>query len=329
MSPWSGSGSFSRTNTVHTGATVWEQDRLNGDKIIATRHDSHDQDLADGIAGCLARNGENAPSADLPMGTYKHLNVGAAAARTQYAQTAQVQDSSFVWAGSATGSSSAYAITMTPAIAAYAAGQRFAFVANHANTGATTLNVNTLGAKSVKLGDGSTALSASQIANGSVVEVVYDGTNFRLLNTVPGAGTTGSVLTYLGAVVAVGAAGPGSLINSGGVVTDTTISGLSVAVTLAANETLVLVSLVPFSISTSTASVNIRHWRDSSRCTIDTYAQGTDAINGVGGQNHTLTLVSYDTPGAGSFTYTTKWSNTANTVYSSYPALMVFRVKSS
>jgi hypothetical protein len=60
---WNGSGAFSRTNGTHTGSTVWTQDKDAGTKIVSNRHDTHDQDLADGINACIAKNGENAMTA--------------------------------------------------------------------------------------------------------------------------------------------------------------------------------------------------------------------------------------------------------------------------
>ena len=70
------------------------------------------------------------------------------------------------------------------AITAYAAGQRFSFVASATNTSAVTLNINGIGAKSVTK-DGATALAAGDIASGAVCVVVYDGTQFQLVSTKP------------------------------------------------------------------------------------------------------------------------------------------------
>ena len=73
---WDGSGNFTRTNGDNTGSTTWQRDKADGDRISASRHDSHDQDLADGIAACLAKNGENAMTADLDMGGNDIINYG-------------------------------------------------------------------------------------------------------------------------------------------------------------------------------------------------------------------------------------------------------------
>lgn len=72
---WS-SGTFSRTNGVYSGANVWTNDLAASIKIVASRHDTHDKDLADGINACLHKGGENAATANLSMGGYKWTNVG-------------------------------------------------------------------------------------------------------------------------------------------------------------------------------------------------------------------------------------------------------------
>src|SRR5574343_558915 len=48
------------------------------------------------------------------------------------------------------GSGNAYTLSPNRTISAYAAGVGFVFMANHANTGAATLNVSSLGAKDIR-----------------------------------------------------------------------------------------------------------------------------------------------------------------------------------
>lgn len=87
------------------------------------------------------------------------------------------------------GGTDAYAITITPAITAYATGQIFTFKANTANTGAATLNVSGIGAKTIVRSDGSSALVTGDIIAGEIVQVIYDGTNLRMFKTI-GLGLT-------------------------------------------------------------------------------------------------------------------------------------------
>lgn len=76
------------------------------------------------------------------------------------------------FAASSTGTD-AYAITPTPAVSAYADGQDFTFEADVANTGAATLNVSALGAKTIKK-YGNKDLESSDVVAGSIVKVTYD-----------------------------------------------------------------------------------------------------------------------------------------------------------
>lgn len=102
-----------------------------------------------------------------------------------------VQDSKYTYAADAEASDT-YVITLTPAPAAYATGQVFSFKANTANTGAATLNVNALGAKTIKkLHDQD--LATGDIEAGQIVLVVYDGTNFQMLSQLASAAAGGTL----------------------------------------------------------------------------------------------------------------------------------------
>ncbi|MFA6916993.1 MAG: hypothetical protein WC222_11390 [Parachlamydiales bacterium] len=82
-----------------------------------------------------------------------------------------------------TEASDTYVITLTPAITAYVAGMYICFKANTVNTGAATINVNGLGAKTI-VKQVSTALVDGDILAGMLCMIVYDGTNFVLINPV-------------------------------------------------------------------------------------------------------------------------------------------------
>jgi len=93
--------------------------------------------------------------------------------------------SEVVFGGVSTGAANAYAITNNPvyptALSAYRTGQIYTFLANHSNTGASTLNVDGQGAKAITK-DVATPLIANDILSGQVVSVLYDGTRFQLLS---------------------------------------------------------------------------------------------------------------------------------------------------
>lgn len=109
------------------------------------------------------------------------------------AQISQIQNQSAIYAAD-TGTTNAYAITLSPAPTAYQAGQCFAFRAASTNTASATINVNGLGAKTLyKLG-GTQTLSAGDVVSGQIVNIEFDGTNFQVtspLGSVPSVDING------------------------------------------------------------------------------------------------------------------------------------------
>jgi hypothetical protein len=81
------------------------------------------------------------------------------------------------------GANDTYVITLSPVPTSYTNGMVVHFKANTANTGAATLNVNSLGAKTIVKGV-NTTLDDSDILASQFVTVIYDGTNFVLQNPV-------------------------------------------------------------------------------------------------------------------------------------------------
>lgn len=83
-----------------------------------------------------------------------------------------------------------YAITLSPAPAAYITNAHYRFIAGTANTGACTININSLGAKTIKKAAGgiTTDLADNDIRSGQAVDLVYDGTNMQMQSTLGNAG---------------------------------------------------------------------------------------------------------------------------------------------
>ena len=94
------------------------------------------------------------------------------------------------------GVTGAYAITLNPVPAAYVTGMMLNFKANTANTGTASLNVNTLGAKTILKAHDQT-LATGDIEAGQIVTVVYDGTNFQMQSQTAIDLPTGAANTVL------------------------------------------------------------------------------------------------------------------------------------
>lgn len=143
---------------------------------------SHDMTLDAAVpAGSLTILADNAQSAMLAMIA---AHEAKADPHTQYATKAGVQAQTYT-AFTTAGVAPTFTLTASPAIAAYAAGQRFRVKFGAAGSGADTLNVNALGAKSLKQYDASGAKVAAVIAANQLVDVEYDGADFILLDPLP------------------------------------------------------------------------------------------------------------------------------------------------
>lgn len=81
------------------------------------------------------------------------------------------------------GSNDTYVISLSPSPGAYTTGMIIFFKANTVNTGAASINVNGLGAKTI-VKRVSTALANGDIPALSFKMIIYDGTNFVLINPV-------------------------------------------------------------------------------------------------------------------------------------------------
>ena len=173
-------GTYTRTNGTNSGANLWVADRDAGTKITAVNHDLHDEDIATALSSCLLKDGTQTVTANIPMATYKFTGLGAGSAATDSANLGQVQAGAFGNTLADTGAENAYVITPAPAITAFAAGQRFSFIAANASTGASTVNVSGLGTKAIEYQ--SVALTGAEIKATSTIVIEYDGTAFQMVS---------------------------------------------------------------------------------------------------------------------------------------------------
>lgn len=182
---FNGSGSYS--------APASSFPAVSGAVIDSTKYNTVVNDIASALSTCVTKDGQSTITSNQPMSGYKHTGVANAAARTDYAALGQVQDSTSTWGGTAAGTANAITFTLTPAIAAYAAGQSFTYKSGaSANTTAMTANVNAVGAKAIQK-NGAALASGDHPAN-SWFRITYDGAAFQLEQL---AGTSADVTAAL------------------------------------------------------------------------------------------------------------------------------------
>lgn len=113
---WS-SGTYTKGNSATGG---WTGDAAGGIGIEAGRHDTQDNDFATGINTCLTKDGQNTPTANLPMGGFKHTGAGDASASNEYMAFGQITNgSTTVNVGSITGAALTVNNTGITSIASY------------------------------------------------------------------------------------------------------------------------------------------------------------------------------------------------------------------
>ncbi len=185
-----GSGTYSLPagNPVVTGTTIsstWANNTLN--------------DIATALTQSIASDGQTTPTANLPMGTFKLTGLGVGSAADDSLTMRQTQYGAMVLLGSITGTNTITGALLPP-IPAYATGQTFRFVPANTNTGATTINIDTVGAKNIFCGGA--ACVGGELRQNVPVEIFYDGTQFNIIGpgftwSSPGAigGTTPSSVT--------------------------------------------------------------------------------------------------------------------------------------
>jgi len=193
---WSG-GTYTRSDGVFTGTSIWQSNRDAGTKIVADRHDTHDQDLATGINSCINKDGSNAMTGAMNMGSQKISSLADGTAHTDGINAGQIQDGGLIFQSNDTGSANAYAIALTPAVTAYVAGQVFHFKAGNTNTGASTLNVNALGTKNIKKRNDQDP-AAGDIEEDAIISVIYDGTSFQMISQLGTSAGSMSSFTLTG-----------------------------------------------------------------------------------------------------------------------------------
>ena len=263
---FNGSGTFVINSTGQPVVT--------GTVISSSAFNALTADLATGLTTTLTKDGQTTPTANIPMGTFKITGMGAGTSSTDAVNLSQLQNSTGTFL-TVTGTDT-IAGTVSPSLTAYAVGQIFAFVAAATNTGAVTINISSLGAKSItRLG--ATALVAGDLIINSVAFIVYDGTQFQLLNpnTFTNLKVSGTltVAAYTETITASGTVGSTATlsITLGTVLTATLTSATACTFTMptaTAGKSFVLLLKQPASGSATTATFTGVKWNSGGAPTI-------------------------------------------------------------
>jgi len=177
--PYNGSGTY----TLPAGSIV-----ADGTTADATDHNTPLQDIETALSSLILANGAKAFSANQSVGGYKFTSLAAGSAASDSANLGQVQSAIVQHATAVGGTADAITATFTPPFTAYTANMKIRWTSGGANTVTDpTINVDGLGAKTIKQGAGSALAAGNLGASGAIHEAVYDGTDFILLNPLASA----------------------------------------------------------------------------------------------------------------------------------------------
>lgn len=154
----------------------------------APQHFQFLKEYIDGIAISGSPNASTTAKGIVEEATQAEVDAGTAAGGTAarlFVNPTTVRAKKFNDYVVDTGVANTYAIAPSPAITAYAAGQVFVWKAVNANTAASTLNVNSLGAVAIKSAVGG-ALIGGEITANSIIMVVHNGTDFNVVTSIGG-----------------------------------------------------------------------------------------------------------------------------------------------
>lgn len=173
--PRDGTGGFTRT-TAYSPNTL----------IDANEHNVEMDDVAAQISNSVAVDGQSTMTGDLKMGANRVTDVATAVALTDAPTLGGVMINQGIWCGTATYSGNTYSVTQSPSLGAYVAGQVIRFLIVDTNgAAAPALNVNGLGAKML-IWPSIAVIAQGALQANTLVEAMYDGANFIVVNLDPG-----------------------------------------------------------------------------------------------------------------------------------------------
>ena len=177
-----GSGSYVNPYPNFVAGTVISSDQV----------DANNSDIATALTQSIAVDGQSVVTANIPMANKKFTGLAVGSASTDSATLGQVQASAYVFCGTMGGAADAGTLAPTPAITAYAVGQRFFWKAStNANTGAMTVAIS--GLSTIAMQSDRAALAAGDHVASDIYMGILDTTSTMQIMKIadaPAASTT-------------------------------------------------------------------------------------------------------------------------------------------
>lgn len=172
------------SNGVFNRIFNWVQDKNNSINITASRMDSEMNGMATGLSTCMLKDGTQTITANIPMASHKFTGLVDGTAATDSATVGQSQSGTLSFVATVGGTANAITIVSSPVTTSLVAGRIWRIIVGTTNTGAVTLAENGLAATAIKksIGGALVALVAGDLVATTVADILYDGTQYQLLN---------------------------------------------------------------------------------------------------------------------------------------------------
>jgi len=202
---WDGGGTFSRVHNFSADASA-------GIQAQASRFDAEFAEYKTGLENCLTKTGETTPSANQPMGGFRHTGVAAAASSDNYLRADDnskqvgiyVADLNATTSGKASASATIFPAALTE-------GQRLTIQLKAVGSAGTTRAVVINGLSANLVDAHGSAMPGNVYASGSMIDLIYSSAQgawqalteptrfatYQLLPIAMKSGTTAGVATTI------------------------------------------------------------------------------------------------------------------------------------
>jgi len=191
-----GSGNFNRLYN-------WQADKAANIKIQASRMDAEMDGMATGLSTCITKDGQTTVTSNISLNSHKLTALSNATASTDAVNASQVRDNTLC-SGTGGGSLNAYTFTRNITGSSYVTGTVVWMPAPFTNTAAATLNLDGLGAKTIKK-NGTTDLTSGDIVSGTTYPFFYDGTYWQAPTIAQSTATPDSIVSSTNSIKAISA----------------------------------------------------------------------------------------------------------------------------
>ena len=177
---WRGDGTVERRSERRSGPNIFRDQQVAGDPPTPEAFDATHNDLVDSIENCVAKDGQNSATRDLPMGGHKHTGVGPAERDDQYATLKQLKDrtSIYIPRSGVSVNNNIIILLPDPPVGALIEGQVFIFISRATHLGNIRVNISNL-AQIALLSFTGQEILPNTIYLGDIVECFFDGINLR------------------------------------------------------------------------------------------------------------------------------------------------------